>query len=51
MQKCENATKAISDVRVSTDKQSEKGVSLESQREQIRALAVVQGIELLGDPD
>lgn len=39
--------KAIGYVRVSTDKQAEKGVSLEAQAEKIRAMAVVQGVELL----
>ena len=33
--------------RVSTDKQAERGVSLEAQTEKIRAMAVVQGAELL----
>jgi DNA invertase Pin-like site-specific DNA recombinase len=32
--------------RVSTDKQADKGVSLEAQAEKIRAMAVVQGVEL-----
>jgi site-specific DNA recombinase len=39
--------KAIGYVRVSTDKQADAGVSLEAQQEKIRAMAVVQGIELL----
>lgn len=39
--------KAIGYVRVSTDKQADKGVSLEAQAEKIRAMAVVQGVELL----
>src|ERR1017187_4212095 len=39
--------RAIGYVRVSTDKQAEKGVSLEAQAEKIRAMAVVQGVELL----
>jgi site-specific DNA recombinase len=34
-------------VRVSTDRQVEKGVSLEAQAEKIRAMAVVHGAELL----
>jgi DNA invertase Pin-like site-specific DNA recombinase len=34
-------------VRVSTDRQAEKGVSLEAQAEKIRAMAVVHGAELL----
>ncbi len=38
---------AVGYVRVSTDKQAEKGVSLEAQAEKIRAMAVVQGVELL----
>jgi DNA invertase Pin-like site-specific DNA recombinase len=39
--------KAIGYVRVSTDKQADGGVSLEAQAEKIRAMAVVQGAELL----
>src|SRR3954462_12269470 len=39
--------KAIGYVRVSTDKQAEKGVSLEAQAEKIRAMAVVHGAELI----
>lgn len=39
--------KAVSYVRVSTDKQAEFGVSLEAQTEKIRAMAVVQGAELV----
>ena len=38
--------KAIGYVRVSTDKQAERGVSLEAQAEKIRAMAVVHGTEL-----
>jgi DNA invertase Pin-like site-specific DNA recombinase len=38
---------AIGYVRVSTDRQAEKGVSLEAQAEKIRAMAVVHGAELL----
>ena len=34
-------------VRVSTEKQAEKGFSLEVQTEKVRAMAVVQGVELL----
>jgi DNA invertase Pin-like site-specific DNA recombinase len=34
-------------VRVSTDKQAERGVSLEAQAEKIRAMAVVHGAELV----
>ena len=33
-------------IRVSTDKQADKGLSLETQREKIRAMAVVHGTEL-----
>jgi DNA invertase Pin-like site-specific DNA recombinase len=33
-------------VRVSTDKQAERGSSLEAQAEKIRAMALVQGAEL-----
>jgi site-specific DNA recombinase len=39
--------RAIGYCRVSTDKQSEKGVSLEAQTEKIRAMAVVHGLELI----
>jgi len=39
--------RAIGYCRVSTDKQSEKGVSLEAQTEKIRAMAVVHGFELI----
>src|SRR5437016_6167738 len=39
--------RAISYVRVSTDKQAEHGVSLEAQEAKIRAMAVVHGAELL----
>jgi DNA invertase Pin-like site-specific DNA recombinase len=38
--------KAIGYVRVSTEKQADFGVSLESQSEKVRAMAVVQGAEL-----
>lgn len=38
---------AIGYIRVSTDKQAEGGVSLEAQAEKIRAMAVVQGSDLL----
>src|SRR5882762_8041693 len=38
---------AIGYVRVSTDKQADRGVSLEAQAEKIRAMAVVHGAELL----
>jgi site-specific DNA recombinase len=39
--------KAIGYVRVSTDKQAERGVSLEAQSEKIKAMALVQSAELL----
>lgn len=39
--------RAIGYVRVSTDKQADRGISLEAQAEKIRAMAVVQGVELL----
>ena len=39
--------KAVGYTRVSTDKQADHGVSLEAQVEKIRAMAVVQGAELL----
>ena len=39
--------RAIGYVRVSTDKQADRGVSLEAQTEKIRAMAVVQGVELI----
>lgn len=39
--------KAIGYVRVSTDKQADSGVSLEAQTEKVRAMAVVQGAELV----
>jgi site-specific DNA recombinase len=39
--------KAIGYVRVSTDKQAEGGVSLDAQIEKVRAMAIVQGAELL----
>src|SRR5689334_13584445 len=39
--------KAIGYVRVSIDKQAEKGVSLEAQAEKLRAMAVVHGAELI----
>jgi DNA invertase Pin-like site-specific DNA recombinase len=38
---------AIGYIRVSTDKQSERGVSLEAQAEKIRAMAVVHGTQLV----
>src|ERR1700736_751038 len=39
--------KTVGYVRVSTDKQADRGVSLEAQAEKIRAMAVVHGAELL----
>ena len=41
------AMTAIGYVRVSTDKQADRGVSLEAQAEKIRAMAVVHGAELI----
>jgi DNA invertase Pin-like site-specific DNA recombinase len=41
------AMKAIGYVRVSTEKQAEFGVSLEAQTEKVRAMAVVQGADLV----
>jgi len=38
--------RAIGYIRVSTDKQADKGCSLEAQQEKIRAMAVVQGTEI-----
>jgi DNA invertase Pin-like site-specific DNA recombinase len=38
--------KTLGYVRVSTDKQAERGISLEAQAEKIRAMALVQGVEL-----
>jgi site-specific DNA recombinase len=39
--------KAIGYVRVSTDQQADRGVSLEAQTERVRAMATVQGAELV----
>ena len=39
--------RAIGYARVSTDKQADKGISLEVQQEKIRAMVVVQGAELI----
>jgi len=39
--------KTVGYVRVSTDKQADRGVSLEAQAEKIRAMAVVHGVELI----
>jgi len=38
--------RAIGYIRVSTDKQADRGVSLEAQSEKVRAMAVAQGAEL-----
>lgn len=38
--------KTIGYVRVSTECQAERGISLEAQAEKIRAIALVQGVEL-----
>jgi DNA invertase Pin-like site-specific DNA recombinase len=38
--------KTVGYVRVSTDKQAERGISLEAQAEKVRAMALVQGVEL-----
>ena len=38
--------RAIGYIRVSTEKQADRGVSLEAQSEKVRAMAVVQGAEL-----
>jgi DNA invertase Pin-like site-specific DNA recombinase len=42
-----NGLKAVGYVRVSTDKQADKGVSLDAQVAKIHAMAVVQGAEVL----
>lgn len=39
--------KAIGYIRVSTDQQAERGISLEAQRERVRAMATIHGAELL----
>ena len=39
--------KAIGYVRVSTDQQADRGVSLQAQSERVRAMATVQGADLL----
>src|SRR5258706_12919712 len=39
--------KTVGYVRVSTDKQAERGISLEAQEAKIRAMATVQGAELI----
>ena len=39
--------RAIGYIRVSTDKQADHGVSLEAQEDKIRAMAVVQGAEII----
>jgi len=38
---------AIGYIRVSTDQQAERGISLDAQRERVRAMATVQGADLL----
>ena len=42
-----SSMRAIGYARVSTDKQADKGISLEIQQEKIRAMVVVQGAELI----
>ena len=42
-----SSMRAIGYARVSTDKQADKGISLEVQQEKIRAMVVVQGAELI----
>src|SRR5713226_3962073 len=42
-----SSMKTVGYVRVSTDKQADRGVSLEAQAEKIRAMAVVNNAELL----
>jgi site-specific DNA recombinase len=39
--------KAVGYIRVSTDQQADRGVSLEAQAERVRAMATVQGAELI----
>src|SRR5215813_11537135 len=39
--------RAIGYVRVSTDQQADRGVSLQAQTERVRAMAIVQGADLL----
>lgn len=39
--------RALGYVRVSTDKQADRGISLEAQMERIRAMAIVQGVDLV----
>ena len=39
--------KTVGYIRVSTDKQADRGVSLDAQAEKIRAMAVVHGGELI----
>ena len=39
--------KAIGYVRVSTERQADRGVSLEAQAEKIKAMALVQGADLV----
>src|SRR5258708_30052142 len=47
MHRLEHCMRALGYVRVSTDKQADRGVSLEAQAEKIRAMAVVQDAEIL----
>ena len=42
-----SSMKTVGYVRVSTDKQAERGISLEAQEAKIRAMATVQGAELI----
>ena len=42
-----NTMQAVGYVRVSTDRQAEQGVSLDAQEAKVRAMATVQGAELL----
>jgi len=44
--KTDNPRRTVGYCRVSTEKQADKGFSLEAQTERIRAMAVVQGVEL-----
>src|ERR1700724_2406714 len=42
-----SSMRAIGYIRVSTDKQADHGVSLEAQEAKIRAMAIVQGAEII----
>lgn len=44
---CRDSTKAIGYVRVSTDEQAKSGLSIEHQKERIRAYATMAGLELV----